>query len=134
MCNYDLKRVGHPKEPALSGGDDLVRRENPAPGSKKSPSPSNQEQTAPAEQRKIASHSVAPYNADVSPTELFAGGRTLAVFASTRVDQISDAVALASQRAAFRLLYRLVKRPADPNLAIAASAYRQGVRLLLSAL
>jgi hypothetical protein len=77
---------------------------------------------------------LAPEDADVSPAELFNGERTMAVFASTRQDEFSDAVALASQRAAFRLLYRLAKRPADPNLAITASSYRQGLRLLSSSL
>jgi hypothetical protein len=56
--------------------------------------------------------------------------RTLSVFASTQADEAADAVALASQRAAFRLLYRLARRPADPGLAVAASSFRQGVRLL----
>ena len=40
---------------------------------------------------------------------------------------------LASHRAAFRLLFRLV-RPNEPSLAIAVSSYRQGVRLLAVAL
>jgi len=77
---------------------------------------------------------LAPQNADVEPGALLRNERTLAVFASTRVDEFTDAVALASQRAAFRLLYRLAKRPAEPNLAISASSYRQGVRLLLNVL
>ena len=64
----------------------------------------------------------------------FAEERTLSVFASTEVDYVADAVALASQRAAFRLLYRVVRRPADPGLAIAVSSYRQGIRLLNTAL
>jgi hypothetical protein len=64
----------------------------------------------------------------------FAEERTLSVFASTEVDDVADAVALASQRAAFRLLYRVVRRPADPGLAIAVSSYRQGIRLLNTAL
>jgi hypothetical protein len=70
---------------------------------------------------------------DKSPETMrkfFSQDRTLSVFASTQVDETADAVALASQRAAFRLLYRLARRPADPGLAIAASSYRQGVRLL----
>jgi hypothetical protein len=62
--------------------------------------------------------------------QLFSGEQTFSVFASTQVETSADAVSLASQRAAFRLIYRLVKDPADPNLAIAASSYRQGVRLL----
>jgi hypothetical protein len=70
------------------------------------------------------------YPNDPEPSLLIDGEGTLAVYASTETDQVSDAVALSSQRAAFRLLFRLVKRPAEPNLAIAASSYRQGVRLL----
>ncbi len=66
--------------------------------------------------------------------EFFGEDRTLSVFASTQVDDVADAVALASQRAAFRLLYRLARRPADPGLAVAVSSYRQGVRLLNTAL
>jgi hypothetical protein len=62
--------------------------------------------------------------------DFFTDDRTLSVFASTPIDESADAVALASQRAAFRLLYRLAMRPADPGLAIAASSFRQGVRLL----
>ena len=77
---------------------------------------------------------LAPSDADVEPGALLRNERTLAVFASTRIDEFTDAVALASQRAAFRLLYRLAKRPAEPNLAISASSYRQGVRLLLNVL
>jgi len=77
---------------------------------------------------------LAPYDRDVKPGELFSDERTLAVFASTRIDQFTDAVSLASQRAAFRLLYMLAKRPAEPNLAIAASSYRQGLRLLVNVL
>jgi hypothetical protein len=76
----------------------------------------------------------APDDRDISPEELFATQSTISVYASTKIDAYSDAVALASQRAAFRLLYRLAKRPAEPNMAIAASSYRQGVRLLLFSL
>ncbi len=82
---------------------------------------------------------VAPNDVDIDKKrdtlkDFFSEERTLSVFASTQVDESADAVALASQRAAFRLLYRLAKRPADPGLAIAASSYRQGVRLLNTAL
>jgi hypothetical protein len=78
---------------------------------------------------------VAPNNVDIdrSPDTMkifFSEERTLSVYASTQVDESTDAIALATQRAAFRLLYRLTKRPADPGLAIAASSYRQGVRML----
>jgi hypothetical protein len=79
---------------------------------------------------------VAP-DEDLKPETLrdfFSEERTLSVFASTPIDESVDAVALASQRAAFRLLYRLAKRPGDPGLAVAASSYRQGVRLLNTAL
>jgi hypothetical protein len=81
--------------------------------------------------RKSSNRGIAPYDRDITPQEFFAEERTLSVFASTQTDESADAVALASQRAAFRLLYRLAKRPADPNLATAASSYRQGVRLLI---
>jgi hypothetical protein len=77
---------------------------------------------------------VAPSDRDIKPEELFSGEKTLAVFASTKVDQFTDAVALAAQRAAFRLLYRLAKRPAEPNLAISASSYRQGLKMLTNVL
>lgn len=62
--------------------------------------------------------------------ELFSREQTFSVFASTRVDDSADAVYLASQRAAFRLLYRLTVSPDEPGLAIAVSSYRQGLRLL----
>jgi hypothetical protein len=62
--------------------------------------------------------------------QVFSQEQTISVFASTQVDTNADAVALASQRAAFRLLYRLQKSPDEGNLAIAASCFRQGVRLL----
>lgn len=70
---------------------------------------------------------------DATLEELFSGERTISVFASTEIDQYTDAVALAAQRAAFRFFYRLL-RPGEANLAIAASSYRQGVRLLATTL
>jgi hypothetical protein len=71
-----------------------------------------------------------PDDADVELRQLISSERTMAVFASTEVDEFTDAVALASHRAAFRLLYRLAKRPAEPNLAITSASYRQGFRIL----
>ena len=76
---------------------------------------------------------IAARGTDIKLEDLFSGERTITVFASTMIDQYTDAVALASHRAAFRFLFRLV-RPNEPNLAIAASSYRQGVRLLTTAL
>ncbi len=61
--------------------------------------------------------------------DLFAQETTISVFASNPVDEAADAMAMAAQRAAFRLHYRLYM-PTEPLLAIAASSYRQGVRLL----
>jgi hypothetical protein len=76
---------------------------------------------------------IAARGKDIRLKDLFSGERTISVFASTQIDQYTDAVALASHRAAFRFLFRLI-RPNEPNLAIAASSYRQGLRLLATAL
>ncbi len=56
-------------------------------------------------------------------------GETISVFASSEDDPAIDAVALSSQRAAFKLFYRLAsKRP--PTYVTAAAGFHQGVLLL----
>jgi hypothetical protein len=62
--------------------------------------------------------------------DLFWKEETVSAYASTEIQPASDAVALSAQRAAFRFLYRVAIRYDEPSLAIAASSYVQGVRLL----
>lgn len=66
----------------------------------------------------------------VWPESLFSKEETLSAYASTEIQPAGDAVALSAHRAAFRFLYRLAIQFNQPNLAIAASSYIQGVRLL----